>query len=197
MRMRIGEYLVSRGVLTSRQVDEVLAYQKTCGLRFGEAAIKLRMLTEDKLRIALGKNYRIDFFHADPLYLPVEGRELYSREDVVRYGLIPMGFRMEHKFFRARRMLNVGFVDPSRLEALDRADALAREKLGNGGIHGVRAWLVMPEHFWNTITQLYNVTPEWVLALGEGKVDPTLLQYVQQLTQKQRDAKSQASQRAA
>lgn len=181
MRMRIGEYLVSRGVLTPRQVDEVLSYQKTVGLRFGEAAIRLRMLTEDHLKQALGKNFRIDFFHADPLYLPQEGRDLYTREDVVRFGLIPMGYRMEHKFFRARRMLNVGFVDPSRLDALDRADAIAREKLGSAGIHGVRAWLVVPEHFWNTVTQLYPITAEWVIALGEGKVDPTLLKWVTEM----------------
>lgn len=191
MRMRIGEYLVSRGVLTMRQVDEILAFQRGEGLRFGEAGVRLRYLDEDKLRLALGKNFRIDFFHADPLYLPTESRDLYAREDVVKYGMIPMGFRVEHKFFRSRRMLNVGFVDPSRLDSMDRADALAREKLGPAGIHGVRAWLIMPEHFWNTAAQLYQLTPEWVLALGEGKVDATLLHWVKQLQAgKREDVKS-------
>ena len=180
MRMRVGEYLVSRGVLTPRQVDDILSNQKSSGLRFGETGIRLRYLTEEKLKNIFGKNYRIDFFHADPCYLPPEGRDLYSREDIVKYGIIPMGYRMEHKFFRARRMLNVGFIDPSRLDSMDRADALAREKLGGAGIHGVRAWLVMPDHFWNTASQYCPLTPEWVAALGEGKVDATLLEWVTQ-----------------
>jgi hypothetical protein len=176
--MRIGEYLVQKGVLTLRQVDEIMAHSRATGKRFGEAGLDLRILSEDALKRVLGKSFRVDFFHADPSYLPLEGRDIYSREQIARWGMIPLGFRMEHQFFRARRMLSVGFIDPSRLDALDQADRIARERLGPTGIHGIRPWLVVPEHFWNTVRQAFQLTPEWVLSLAAADVDPTLAEYV-------------------
>ncbi len=178
MRMRIGEYLVAKGALTSRQVDEILAHSRATGKRFGDAGLELRILTEESMKKALGKSFRVDFFHVDPAYLSTEGQDLYTREQIVKFGMLPLGFRVEHKFFRSRRMLSVGFLDPARLDALDQADALARRKLGQAGIHGIRPWLIMPEHFWSTAEHLHRLTPEWVLSLSPKGLDPTLADYL-------------------
>jgi len=48
---RFGELMVVLGVLTEQQVEEILEYQKIhSNLLFGQIAVKLNFLTEEKLR---------------------------------------------------------------------------------------------------------------------------------------------------
>ena len=48
---RLGELMVVLGILTEQQVKEILEYQKIhSNLLFGQIAVKLNFLTEEKLR---------------------------------------------------------------------------------------------------------------------------------------------------
>ena len=48
---RFGELMVVLGVITEQQVEEILEYQKIhSNLLFGQIAVKLNFLTEEKLR---------------------------------------------------------------------------------------------------------------------------------------------------
>jgi protein-tyrosine kinase len=53
----IGAILVDNGRLTIEQAEHVLLFQKQCGLRFGEAAINLGMLTADDIQQVLAHQY--------------------------------------------------------------------------------------------------------------------------------------------
>ena len=48
-RKRLGEILVAGGVITSSQLNDALAAQKTLGLRLGEVLIKQGFVTEDNI----------------------------------------------------------------------------------------------------------------------------------------------------
>ena len=60
----IGAILVDDGKLTPADVDRVLLAAKAKGIRFGEAAVRLGLITETELRMALSKQF--DF----PVLLP-------------------------------------------------------------------------------------------------------------------------------
>jgi len=74
---RIGGILAEEGKLTAEGIERVMDVQRADGLRFGEAALRLKLITEDDLRLALARQYDL------PHLLP--GSESVSRELVVAY----------------------------------------------------------------------------------------------------------------
>lgn len=54
---RIGSILVQNGKIDSRDIDPILEVQRHRGLRFGEAALSLRLINRDDLRNAVAKQY--------------------------------------------------------------------------------------------------------------------------------------------
>ena len=73
----IGEILVEDGKLTAAEAQQVWNLQREYGIRFGEAALQLELVTEDDLRLALAKQY--DFCYLEP------GQKGVSREIVAAY----------------------------------------------------------------------------------------------------------------
>jgi chain length determinant protein tyrosine kinase EpsG len=74
---RIGSILAEDGKLGAEDIGRVMELQQTNGLRFGEAALRLGLITEDDLRCAVAKQYDL------PHLLP--GNESISKELVVAY----------------------------------------------------------------------------------------------------------------
>ena len=72
---RIGAILEEQGKLGLRDIAQVLTLQQREGLRFGEAALRLRLITADDLRWAIAKQYDL------PHLLP--GNKSISSELVV------------------------------------------------------------------------------------------------------------------
>src|SRR6266571_4290987 len=74
---KLGSILVQLGRLDAGDIERVLELQRTEGARFGEAALRLGLITADDLRWAVAKQY--DFPHMLP------GNERISSELVVAY----------------------------------------------------------------------------------------------------------------
>jgi protein-tyrosine kinase len=60
----IGAILIDSGVLTPEDAERVLALQKEQGLRFGEAAIRLGLLTEADIQYALSRQFSYAYLRA-------------------------------------------------------------------------------------------------------------------------------------
>jgi len=58
----IGAILVEEGKLTAKEVERVLERQREDKVRFGEAAVRLGLITEDDVRFALAKQYDMPHF---------------------------------------------------------------------------------------------------------------------------------------
>jgi len=74
---RIGTILAEEGRLGDTDIERVMELQRSQGLRFGEAARRLGLITEDDVRCAVAKQYDL------PHLLP--GNESISNELVVAY----------------------------------------------------------------------------------------------------------------
>src|SRR5512139_1275869 len=74
---RIGAILSEEGKLRAGDIERVMEQQRASGLRFGEAALGLGLITAEDLRFALAKQYDL------PHLLP--GNESISSELVVAY----------------------------------------------------------------------------------------------------------------
>lgn len=64
--LRLGSLLAAEGKLDRAAVDQIVKVQQTRGLRFGEAALRLHLITPEDLRGALARQY-------DFPYLPLSG----------------------------------------------------------------------------------------------------------------------------
>src|SRR5258708_37394850 len=74
---RIGSILAEGGKLGAADIERVMELQQKSGLRFGEAALRLALITKDDLRYAVAKQY--DLPHL------LSGNESISSELVVAY----------------------------------------------------------------------------------------------------------------
>ncbi len=66
-RMRLGELLVSSGLLTSAQVATALAYQARWHCKLGEALTGMKLLTAEQVQRALARQLQVPFIRGDEL----------------------------------------------------------------------------------------------------------------------------------
>src|SRR5262249_47686548 len=74
---RVGSILVAEGLLDPRDIKRVLALQQAEGFRFGEAALRLKLISANDLRRAIAKQYDL------PVLLSEDAQ--VSRELVVAF----------------------------------------------------------------------------------------------------------------
>ncbi|MGZ3688613.1 MAG: hypothetical protein ACXWP5_16630 [Bdellovibrionota bacterium] len=178
MRKRIGEFLVDKGVLKQREVDEILMYSLKSGLRFGDAGMELGILTRERLIAVFGPNFRIDFFQLEPSYYPALTRDLFPVEALLKFGALPLGFKSEAGFFRTKRKLNLGMLDPGNSRSVEELEKLARSKLPEG-IAGVRIYLILPDQFLDVLEVAYQVSEAAIRAKNPAEIEPALALYLE------------------
>ena len=62
-----GELLVSKGILSRRELTEALKEQRDNGGRLGEVLVRLGMLKDEDITIALGEHLSMDRIHFDDI----------------------------------------------------------------------------------------------------------------------------------
>lgn len=171
MRKKIGEFLVAKGVLTPAQVEQILNYARIRGMRFGEAGLEMGLLTKEAMVRAFGPNYMVDFFHLVPEYFPEVTKHLFEPPFMLKWGVLPLGYKTVWKFFRPKKLLNIGLIDPSRKDAIEAIHARAQEVLGAGNWVGTKRYLILADEFVNVMERVYKVAPA---QMASDASDPTL-----------------------
>lgn len=116
MRYRkLGEILLSEGLISSAQLDEAINFQKTQGGRLGEILIKLGFVTEEQIVVALGKQLGIP-------YVTLSSGKLKPAPDQNLESLIPYDFAIKSiclPLSRTISSLTIALFDPTDLILLD------------------------------------------------------------------------------
>jgi protein-tyrosine kinase len=116
----IGDILRLHRNLNDAQVEEILLFQRQHNLRFGEAAVALRLATNDDVLWALSQQFHYP-------YSP-EGKTLHNSELTVAAN--PFGDQAE-AFRELRSQLMQGVLDPTQ-EGPRRALAVVSPDIGDG-----------------------------------------------------------------
>lgn len=85
-RKRIGELLVDENIITKKQLDLVFD-QKEDGEKIGEALVRLRLVTEDRLTAALADQYDLDVIDIDKVQINPDILNFIS-EDFARENMV-------------------------------------------------------------------------------------------------------------
>jgi len=113
--LRLGEFLVKEGYITSIQLDKAISVQRQEGGRLGEILIKLGMIKEEQVISALGKQLNMPYFTLGT------GMLKPARDQGLEH-LIPQEFAYKNSVLHLSRMLKsltVAMSDPLDLLLID------------------------------------------------------------------------------
>ena len=152
--MKIGEFLVEKGALTPAARDQVLAHQKTVGLRFGDAALDLGLLKEQDLIRIFGKDFRIDFFYVSAEYFPQNTINALTLEDMLHFGVLPLGVKKTSRFFRSIKQLNLGLLEPGNTQTIQTLRKHVQ------GFDTLKPYLILADQMMSVLNQHYGLKDE-------------------------------------
>lgn len=180
-RKKIGDVMLERGLIRREWVQEILDFAKLEGVRFGEAAVSLGYLTEEELRVILLQPYKNEtFFHLEPQYFPAITKDVLTREQILKFGALPLGYKTEMSWFRPVKRLNLGMLNPAK-------DRVVSEQIPN--VKSFKIFQVLPDQFLTTLEQHYGVKRADLMNQGPEKLDENLTLYLQ-LERRQRPRKA-------
>jgi MSHA biogenesis protein MshE len=161
-KLRIGDLLVSKKLITEAQLEEALREQKRLGLKLGHALIELGFVEEDALLEAVAGQLGIPFIDLD---------RTRPDGDVVR--LLP---ETHARRFRAIVLeerdgaLLVGMADPSDVNAYDHLTRLLRRRLQLAVVRE-SALLALVDRVYRQTEEITRVAEELQEELGETAHD--------------------------
>jgi type IV pilus assembly protein PilB len=90
--VRVGDLLVSRGLVTPEQIDKALAYQKDRGHKalLGEVLVELEYVTHEQVMEALAEAYGVPFVHLEPKVCDPKLADLLPREFQEQQSAMPL-----------------------------------------------------------------------------------------------------------
>jgi hypothetical protein len=112
MALRLGELLMSRGLLTQEQLAQALHGQSIFGGRLGTNLVEMGFVTEEQIAFSLSQQLGLPC--ARPQWVASIPREVIgcmARDMAERYRVIPLR--------KEGRELHVGLADPQNLERID------------------------------------------------------------------------------
>jgi type IV pilus assembly protein PilB len=126
---RIADVLVEDGLLTPRQVDELLEQQKKGGTRLLKLILEKAYVSEQDMAVSMGRVLNTPPVNLARISIPVEIAELLPSELARNHKIVPVS-RLENKLFVAMAdPLNVLAIDDvRRITRLEVAPLIASEK---------------------------------------------------------------------
>ena len=126
---RIADALVEDGLLTTRQVEELLEQQKKEGTRLLKLILEKAYVSEQDMTVSVGRVLNTPPVNLSRITIPPETADLLPREIIENHKVLPVS-RLEGKLFLAMAdPLNVLAVDDvRRITRLEVAPMIASEK---------------------------------------------------------------------
>jgi type IV pilus assembly protein PilB len=126
---RIADVLVEDGLLTTKQVEELLEQQKKGGTRLLKLILEKAYVSEQDMAVSMGRVLNTPPVNLARINIPVEIAELLPREVAQNHKILPVS-RLENKLFVAMAdPLNVLAIDDvRRITKLEVTPMIASEK---------------------------------------------------------------------
>ena len=126
---RIADALVEDGLLSAKQVDDLLEQQKKEGTRLLKLILEKAYVTDQDMAVSMGRVLNTPPINLARLTIPLEVADLVPREMAYNHKVVPVS-RLENKLFLAMAdPLNVLAIDDvRRITKLEVSTLIASEK---------------------------------------------------------------------
>ena len=108
---RIADALVEDGLLTTKQVEELMEQQKKVGARFIKLVLEKAYVSEQDLTVSMGRVLNVPPINLGRITVPAEVAELLPRELAHNHKIVAIA-RLENKLF-------IAMADPLNVLAMD------------------------------------------------------------------------------
>jgi len=108
---KLGEILVANSIITAKQLEEALEYQKKTGLKLGQILLEKKYITEKQLLEFLSKQFSIRFVEISNIEISPEVIKIVPEAIARKYTLIPIE--------KNDNIISVAMVDPLNIVILD------------------------------------------------------------------------------
>ncbi len=117
-RLRLGEALVNKELLTREQLDDALAYQTQKGHKklLGELLVELNFVSEEQVMAVLAESYGLSFVTETAKIADPKIVELLPRDFLEEHHVLPL--------FRVRGVLTVAVSEPANLFLVEEIERL-------------------------------------------------------------------------
>jgi type IV pilus assembly protein PilB len=117
MSGRLGDLLVSNGLISPAQLEKALQDQKISGTKLGSALVKLGYISEKNLVSFLSRHYGVPAIDLNEIQIDQEAMKMIPADVIFKYQAIPIK--------RVGSTLRVAMSDPSNILAIDDIKFLA------------------------------------------------------------------------
>ena len=89
---RVGDLLLDKGLVTQKQIDQALEYQRSTGKKalLGEVLVELKMVTEAQVMEAVAEGYGVPFASVNPALIDPAVADLVPREFCEKHQIVPL-----------------------------------------------------------------------------------------------------------
>ncbi|NVK38392.1 MAG: Flp pilus assembly complex ATPase component TadA [Gammaproteobacteria bacterium] len=150
-KVRVGDLLVEKGIITKEQLVLALDEQKRSGRKFGRTVIELGFVSEDKLLLELSAHFAMPFIDISRFQFDSEVTRRLPESIARRYRAIIL-MKEQGQYF-------VGFMDPLDILAVDEVQRVLKKKI-------VPAF-VKEQDVLNAIDRIYRRTEQIASIAGE------------------------------
>jgi len=157
-KIRFGELLLSKGLLSDRELTDALNEQHNQGGRLGEILIRLKMLSDEEVRCALAEHLSLERVHLDINEIDMNAARLIPESIAKRFSLVAIGDKDNR--------LTVAMADPLDVIATDTITLKTRRE--------VVPVLSSPQEILHTIQVIYHgsdIDEQQIRDLVELEVD--------------------------
>ena len=118
-KMKLGELLLARGIITKKQIEEALTEQKDKGHRklLGELLVEMNYCTENQIASALAEAYNVPYAQVGPKICDTKVIEVLPREFLEKHVVLPL--------FSVYDVLTVAINEPSNVFLLDEIERIS------------------------------------------------------------------------
>ena len=119
--MRLGDLLISAGVITEEELNRGLELQKGSKDRLGTVLIKNNIITENQLIEALQMQLGIEFIDLTKVTIPTEMAQALPKNIAVQYKIVPVRIVKDELF--------LAMADPLNFYAIEEAKRATRRRI--------------------------------------------------------------------
>jgi type IV pilus assembly protein PilB len=120
-RLKLGEMLLKKKLITKEQLDTAVEYQKSLGGKIGSIIVKLGYMTDEALTREIARHYNMEVTDLANMILPVNLLKAVPKDIIEKHHLIPV--------HQTNSVLTVCMSDPTDYEALDELQFITGKKI--------------------------------------------------------------------
>jgi len=139
-RKRLGEILIEGGLLTQKQLETALPFQKKSNLKLGQFLVQQGIVSESQIVDLVSTQLRLEKYRPDQYSIDVELANLLPAETAHKYQAVPLQ--------KNGLLLTIAMMDPLDIKALDAIEVYTNCE--------VEAIICTEQHLNQLLTSLYG-----------------------------------------